>query len=90
MSCWIIQPNRPAAHVLRASNAARQAVIRTNRQRRYIGGMSNYQIMPNKDNAGFDVEVITAIGVRHLMLGFASEKDAEAWIVADRARDAMS
>ena len=46
--------------------------------------MTTYNILPRADGAGFDVEVLGADGVRHTMLGFTAETEAEAWIVSDR------
>jgi hypothetical protein len=46
--------------------------------------MAIYNILLRADGAGFDVKVIGGNGVRHTMLGFATETEAEAWIVSDR------
>jgi hypothetical protein len=40
--------------------------------------MTTYNILPRSDGAGFDAEVLSANSVRHAMLGFAIETDAEA------------
>jgi hypothetical protein len=46
--------------------------------------MTTYNILLRADGAGFDVGVLGADGVRHTMLGFTTETEAEAWIVSDR------
>jgi hypothetical protein len=46
--------------------------------------MTTYDILPRSDGVGFDVKVIGDNGVHHTMLGFATEKEAEAWIASDR------
>jgi hypothetical protein len=49
--------------------------------------MATYNIVPRSDGTGFDVEVLGADGVRHTMLGFTTETEAEAWIASDRLRE---
>ena len=49
--------------------------------------MATYNIVPRSDGAGFDVEVLGADGVRHTMLGFTTETEAEAWIASDKLRE---
>jgi hypothetical protein len=44
-------------------------------------------IVPRSDGTGFDVEVLGADRVRHTMLGFKTETEAEAWIGSDRLRE---
>jgi hypothetical protein len=49
--------------------------------------MTTYSILARPDGTGFNVEVVGSDGVRHTMLGFATEAEAEAWIASDRSRD---
>ena len=51
--------------------------------------MATYNILTRSDGTGFDVEVVGANGVRHTMLGFATET-AEAWIISDRLMEKAS
>jgi hypothetical protein len=48
--------------------------------------MSIYTIVRRADQPGFDISVIGDEGVRHTMLGFKTEADAEAWIQEDKRR----
>jgi hypothetical protein len=49
--------------------------------------MTTYNILPRPDGSGFDVEVVGGDGVHHTILGFATEAEAEEWIVSDRVRE---
>jgi hypothetical protein len=49
--------------------------------------MATYSIVPRSDGTGFDVDVLGTDGVRHTMLGFATETEAEAWIASDKLRE---
>jgi hypothetical protein len=54
----------------------------------YVVVMTIYNIRRRPDGTGFDVEVVGGDGVRHTMLGFATETEANEWIVSDRVRKA--
>lgn len=49
--------------------------------------MTTYKVVPNQDNSGHNVEVVSDNGVHQTMIGFASEVEAERWIESDRQRD---
>jgi hypothetical protein len=49
--------------------------------------MSTYVIIPNGDGSGFNVGIAGSDGARQTMLGFASEAEAEAWIMQDKRLD---
>jgi hypothetical protein len=53
----------------------------------YVVVMTIYNIRRRPDGTGFDVEVVGGDGVRHTMLGFATETEANEWIVSDRVRE---
>jgi hypothetical protein len=46
--------------------------------------MTTYTIIPTQDGSGFNIGIASANGARQTMLGFASEAEAEAWIIQDR------
>ena len=41
-------------------------------------------IVDREDGAGYNVELIDAIGVHHTILGFETETEAQAWIEQDQ------
>jgi hypothetical protein len=49
--------------------------------------MSTYAINPRPEEGEWEVYVVGSDGVRHTMLGFPTEADAEAWIAADQATE---
>ena len=49
--------------------------------------MATYTILPKPNQAGFDVAVKGADGVRQTMLGFETEEQARTWIKQDKQRD---
>lgn len=52
--------------------------------------MSTYTIVPPKQpQGGYLIQIVGDDGARQTMLGFNSEAQAEAWIEADRRRDAQ-
>ena len=52
--------------------------------------MQTYMIVDRGDGAGYNVELTDAIGVRHTMLGFETEAEAQVWIEHDqRGRPAL-
>ena len=46
--------------------------------------MQTYMIVDRGDGAGYNVELTDAIGVRHTMLGFETEAEAQVWIEQDQ------
>ncbi len=48
--------------------------------------MTKYTITPNGDSTGFNISIAGSNGARQTLLGFASEADAEAWILQDKRR----
>jgi hypothetical protein len=56
----------------------------------YVTVMATYNILARSDGTGFDVEVVGTNGVRHTMLGFATQTEAEAWIISDRLMEKAS
>lgn len=48
--------------------------------------MANHSIVPGSET-GFNIEVVTN-GVHQVMLGFATEAEAQEWVAADIAREA--
>lgn len=54
------------------------------RHRCHMPVMTTYTIIPTPDGSGFHVGVVGADGARQTMLGFASEADAESWILHDK------
>jgi hypothetical protein len=51
--------------------------------------MSTYAINLRPEQGEYEVRVVGSDGVRHTILGFPTEADAEAWIVADQAREPL-
>jgi hypothetical protein len=51
--------------------------------------MTTYTIVPNGDGTGFNISIAGSNGARQTMLGFASEAEAEAWIIQDRRLSEM-
>jgi hypothetical protein len=45
--------------------------------------MATYTIVPRQSQAGYKVDVVDSDGVRHSMLGFDTEAEAQAWVDAD-------
>ena len=45
--------------------------------------MATYRIVPRQSQPGYRVDLVDSDGVRHSMLGFDTEAEAEAWVVAD-------
>jgi hypothetical protein len=53
--------------------------------------MAIYMVIPAPpDRDGFDVETIGSDGIRQTVLSFATQADAEAWVVEDARRDGRS
>jgi hypothetical protein len=46
--------------------------------------VQKYMIVDREDGAGYNVELIDAIGVHHTILGFETEAEAQAWIEQDQ------
>jgi hypothetical protein len=46
--------------------------------------MSKYTVSPGYGGVGFDIAVISGNGARNTLLGFATELEAQAWIMRDR------
>ena len=46
--------------------------------------MAIYQIIPIGDGSGFNIGVAGSDGTRQTMLGFATQEEAEAWILQDK------
>ena len=46
--------------------------------------MQTYMIVDGDDGIGYNVELTDAIGVRHTILGFETEAEAQVWIEQDR------
>ena len=46
--------------------------------------VQTYMIVDREDSAGYNVELIDAIGVHHTILGFQTETEAQAWIKQDQ------
>jgi hypothetical protein len=46
--------------------------------------VQTYMIVGRDDGAGYNVELIDAIGVHHTILGFETETEAQAWIKQDQ------
>ena len=46
--------------------------------------MANYIIVPDGSGSSFNVDITGADGARQTLLGFASEAEAEAWIIEDQ------
>ena len=46
--------------------------------------MAIYQIIPIGDGSGFNSGVAGSDGTRQTMLGFATQEEAEAWILQDK------
>jgi hypothetical protein len=46
--------------------------------------MTTYTIIPQVDQTGFDVAIVSNDGVRQTLLGFETQADAEAWIASDK------
>ena len=46
--------------------------------------MAIYQIIPIGDGSGFNIGVAGSDGTRQTMLGFATQEEAEAWILPDK------
>jgi hypothetical protein len=52
--------------------------------------MSTYTIIPVGDGVGFNIGVAGTNGARQTIMGFASEADAEAWILQDKRLNAAA
>jgi hypothetical protein len=46
--------------------------------------VNKYQIATRTHGTGFDVHIVTSEGVRHTILGFVTEPEAQAWIAQDQ------
>jgi hypothetical protein len=49
--------------------------------------MTTYVVLPRRRQPGHKVEVVGDDGVRHTILGFNSEAEAQAWVKDDKKLD---
>lgn len=46
--------------------------------------MADYHISPNGNGDSFEIRIVGANGARQTVLGFATQRDAEAWVAQDK------